>query len=162
AAAVPPPAPTLPSPASGGGLFGKRSTATPSPACGGGLGWGPAAVPSAIVPSTAPTGTLLPSAARISPITPAAGAGTSSVTLSVSSSTTGSSRATASPGCFSHRATVASAIDSPRVGTRISACIGSRRQRVADQPGLLALMPLEDAGRRRRRLGAAGKARPFG
>src|SRR5947209_2426633 len=115
-----------------------------------------------MMPSTAPTGTLLPSAALISPSVPATGAGISSVTLSVSSSTTGSSRATASPGCFSQRATVASVIDSPRVGTRISAGIGSRRQRVADEPGLLALVPLEDAGRGRCGLGTAGEARPFG
>ncbi len=40
--------------------------------------------------------------------TPAAGAGTSRVTLSVSSSTSGSSTATASPGCLNHLPTVAS------------------------------------------------------
>jgi hypothetical protein len=53
--------------------------------------------------------------------TPAAGAGTSIVTLSVSSSTSGSSTATASPGCLNHLPMVASVTDSPSVGTRISA-----------------------------------------
>src|SRR5665213_3762428 len=61
-----------------------------------------AAAPSLIEPSTAPTPTVSPFLAAISPSTPAAGAGTSSVTLSVSSSTNGSSTATASPGCLNH------------------------------------------------------------
>ena len=42
------------------------------------------------------------------------------VTLSVSSSTSGSSTATASPDRLNHLPTVASVTDSPRVGTRIS------------------------------------------
>src|SRR3954465_10226291 len=117
-----------------------------------------------MVASTAPTGTLLPSAALISPITPACGAGTSSVTLSVSSSTTGSSRSTLSPGCFSHFATVASVTDSPRVGTRISAVIGrpqpSRRQCLRDELRLFLHMPLEEAGGRCGGPGSADKARP--
>ena len=57
--------------------------------------------------------------------TPAAGAGTSMVTLSVSSSTSGSSTATASPGCLNHLPMVASVTDSPSVGTRISAMVSS-------------------------------------
>src|SRR5579862_9091435 len=44
-------------------------------------------------------------------------AGTSTVTLSVSSSTTVSPAATASPGCFIHRDRVASGVDSPSGGT---------------------------------------------
>ena len=59
----------------------------------------------------------------IAAITPAAGAGTSSVTLSVSSSTSGSSPATVSPTFLNHWPTVASVTDSPRVGTRISVAI---------------------------------------
>ena len=51
---------------------------------------------------------------------PADGAGTSTVTLSVSSSTRGSSAATASPARLNHLATVASVTDSPSVGTLIS------------------------------------------
>jgi hypothetical protein len=68
----------------------------------------------------APTPTVAPSAASIASITPAAGAGTSSVTLSVSSSTSGSSAATWSPTFLNHLPTVASLTDSPSVGTLIS------------------------------------------
>src|SRR5215208_7059738 len=103
-----------------------------------------------MIPSTAPTGTLPPSATWISPITPACGAGTSSVTLSVSSSTTGSSRSTLSPGCFSHFATVASVTDSPKVGTLISTVIGrpqpSRRQCLLDKLRLFLHVPFEQPG----------------
>src|SRR6185312_10374886 len=49
--------------------------------------FGAAPAPSLILPSTAPTATVSPCLALISPRTPADGAGTSSVTLSVSSST---------------------------------------------------------------------------
>src|SRR6266542_2057455 len=117
-----------------------------------------------MMPSTAPTGTLVPSAARISPMVPAAGDGTSKVTLSVSSSTTGSSISTASPGCFSQRATVASVTDSPSAGTLISLAIAvvSRRQRVADELRLFLDVALEQTGRRRGGLRAADKARPPG
>ncbi len=51
------------------------------------------------------------------------GAFTSTVTLSVSSSTSGSSAATASPAFFSQRATVAVVTLSPSVGTLMSAGI---------------------------------------
>ena len=81
---------------------------------------GEAAPPSAMMPSSAPTSTVSPSLTEISPKVPAAGAGTSTETLSVSNSTIGSSMATASPGFFNHWPTVASLTDSPRVGTRIS------------------------------------------
>ena len=86
-----------------------------------------ASAPSLIWPSSAPTATVSPSLAEISDKTPAAGAGTSSVTLSVSNSTTGSSTATASPGCLNHLPTVASVTDSPRVGTRMSVITISSR-----------------------------------
>ncbi len=79
--------------------------------------------PSPIVPSTLPTAVAMPAGTRISDSTPALGAGTSTVTSSVSSSTSGSSIATASPGFLSHLATVASVTDSPRAGTRISMAI---------------------------------------
>src|SRR6266849_9686582 len=79
------------------------------------------AAPSLICPSSAPTATVSPSLAAMSARTPAAGAGTSIVTLSVSSSTSGSSTATASPGCLNHLPMVASVTDSPSAGTRISA-----------------------------------------
>ncbi len=51
---------------------------------------------------------------------PAAGAFTWSVTLSVSSSSSGSSALTASPGFLNQRPIVASVTDSPSIGTRIS------------------------------------------
>src|SRR5579862_3074380 len=76
--------------------------------------------PSVICPSNAPTATVSPSLALISPNTPADGAGTSIVTLSVSSSTSGSSTATVSPAFLNQRPMVASVTDSPSVGTRIS------------------------------------------
>src|SRR5450755_1597188 len=82
-----------------------------------------AVAPSLIWPRIAPTPTVSPFLAAISPSTPAAGAGTSSVTLSVSNSTNGSSTATASPGCLNHLPTVASVTDSPRVGTRMSVIV---------------------------------------
>src|SRR5690606_20008244 len=79
--------------------------------------------PSAIMPRRAPTSTVSPSCTLISASVPAAGAGTSIVTLSVSSSTIGSSAAIASPAFLNHLPMVASATDSPRVGTRISVAI---------------------------------------
>src|SRR4051794_33809792 len=87
-----------------------------------GLAAAPAA-PSLICPSSAPTATVSPSLATISPSVPADGAGTSMVTLSVSSSTKGSSTATASPAFLNQRPIVASVTDSPSVGTRISVMI---------------------------------------
>jgi hypothetical protein len=74
-----------------------------------------------MLPKTVPTSTSSPSLAEGCSSTPASGAFTSTVTLSVSSSTTGSSAATASPAFFSQRATVAVVTLSPRVGTRMSA-----------------------------------------
>src|SRR5215213_766143 len=59
----------------------------------------------------------------MSPSVPAAGALTSSVTLSVSSSRIGSSAFTGSPGFLNQRPMVASETDSPSVGTRISVAI---------------------------------------
>ena len=81
-----------------------------------GAGLAPAA-PSSTRAKSAPTSTVSPSAAMISPSLPATGDGTSNVTLSVSSSTIGSSAATASPAFFIQRAIVASLTDSPSVGT---------------------------------------------
>ena len=66
-----------------------------------------------------PTLTVSPSFTSIVPKTPFAGAGTSTLTLSVSSSTIGSSTATFSPCDFNHLDTVASVTDSPKVGTVI-------------------------------------------
>src|SRR5208283_2689348 len=82
-----------------------------------------AAAPPESWPRSAPIDTVCPVSAAISLSTPAPGAFTSSVTLSVSSSTSGSSARTASPAFLSHLPTVASVIDSPSVGTRISIAI---------------------------------------
>ena len=119
-------------PGAGAGAAAGRATG-PSGRGGGrtpavGLAAGPAIVgvtPASIIPSRAPTSTSLPSSALIEVSTPAVGAVTSTVTLSVSSSTTGSSAATASPGCFIQRAIVAVVTLSPKVGTLISVGIRS-------------------------------------
>src|SRR3954451_24083160 len=111
--------------AGGGGGAGAGAAAGAEAAlaaAGAAAGLAPAA-PSLIWPSSAPTATVSPSLAMISPSTPADGAGTSMVTLSVSSSTKGSSTATASPAFLNQRPIVASVTDSPSVGTRISVMI---------------------------------------
>ena len=78
----------------------------------------PATAPEAeITASLALASTVAPSTAAISVNTPAAGAGTSMLTLSVSNSQIISSWATASPTALNQVLTVASVTDSPRVGT---------------------------------------------
>ena len=72
-----------------------------------------------IVPNKEPTFTVFPSSTKIFSIIPFDGAGTSTLTLSVSSSTIASSAVTLSPTAFSHLATVASVTDSPSTGTRM-------------------------------------------
>src|ERR1700761_9010099 len=120
--------------ASAGGDFGAAGAGAAAAGCGGGgtaalaaagaaAGFAAAPAPSEIMPSSAPTATVSPSLAAISPSTPADGAGTSIVTLSVSSSTKGSSTATASPAFLNQRPMVASVTDSPSVGTRISVMV---------------------------------------
>src|SRR5437899_10483914 len=124
--------------ASAGGAFGAAAAGAGAAEGGGGgaaalagaaagLAAAPAA-PSLICPSNAPTATVSPSLATMSPSVPADGAGTSMVTLSVSSSTSGSSTATGSPAFLNQRPMVASVTDSPRVGTRISVMVFSLRR----------------------------------
>ncbi len=79
--------------------------------------------PAARCPSNAPTSTSSPSATIISSSRPDSAAFTSRVTLSVSSSRSGSSFSTASPTLLNHCPTVASVTDSPSAGTRISTVI---------------------------------------
>src|SRR5277367_2729627 len=107
---------------------GAGDDATAGDAALAGAAAGFAAAPSLICPSSAPTATVSPSLATMSPSVPADGAGTSIVTLSVSSSTNGSSTATVSPAFLNQRPMVASVTDSPSVGTRISVmvCFPSR------------------------------------
>src|SRR5688572_23290304 len=77
----------------------------------------PAVFVSSISPRTSSTFTTSPSFLAWRATTPALRAGTSTVILSVSSSTTVSPAATASPSCLVQRETVASTIDSPSGGT---------------------------------------------
>src|SRR5271166_1119654 len=107
--------------------------------------------PASSTASRAPTGTSLPSGATIELSTPAVGAPTSTVTLSVSNSTSGSSAATASPSCFIHRATVAEVTLSPSVGTLISVAMSGSPQRRGHQRRLLDLVHARRSGRRARR-----------
>src|ERR1700730_2256232 len=116
---------------SAGAALGAEAGAAATSCGGGAAGFAGAAAgfaaapaaPSLICPNRAPTATVSPSFAEISPSTPADGAGTSIVTLSVSSSTNGSSTATASPAFLNQRPMVASVTDSPSVGTRISVMV---------------------------------------
>src|SRR6185312_5266619 len=105
-------------------------------------------------------------------IEPAAGAGTSTVTLSVSSSRIGSSRATLSPSFLNQRATVASVTDSPIAGTLISmlilssskACADaaqSQCQSVVQEGGQFGQMLLHQARRSGSIFRPAGVARPL-
>src|SRR3954467_15981013 len=111
---------------------------------------------------TAPTATVSPSPASCSVRTPATGDGTSTLTLSVSRLAIGSSAATASPGFFSHCASVPSVIDSPSAGTITSlatcfpslrrdgrACRAAMTERGRNQGRLLGSMALSKAGSRR-------------
>src|SRR5256714_3956127 len=137
--------------ASVGGAFGAAAGAAAAGGGGGGAVGaavlaGAAAVlapagPSLICPSNAPTATVSPSLAAISPSVPADGAGTSMVTLSVSSSTSGSSTATASPAFLNQRPMVASVTDSPRVGTRISVMVCFLKNLCGHEPELSSPPP---------------------
>ena len=62
---------------------------------------------------------MSPSFALMEDRVPVKGEGTSTLTLSVSNSTKGSSESTSSPTCLSHLDTVASVTDSPNDGTII-------------------------------------------
>ena len=103
--------------------YGSRSGAGSSSRCGRSSGRSSAAAGdaaaavSSISPRSWSTLTTSPSATASEEITPARGAGTSTVILSVSSSTIVSPLATESPFFFSQRDTVASTIDSPSGGT---------------------------------------------
>ncbi len=72
--------------------------------------------PPLISHSTAPMAIVSPSCAWILAITPAVGEGTSASTLSVETSTNGSSRATVSPSFLSHSRMVPSVTESPIAG----------------------------------------------
>ena len=76
----------------------------------------PARPPSPITASSPPTSTVSSSPATIRCSTPAAGEGISVSTLSVETSSRGSSTSTRSPSCLSQRVTVPSVTLSPRAG----------------------------------------------
>src|SRR5690606_39097453 len=76
----------------------------------------PASDLSPITASSAPTSTVSSSSALISSRVPATGEGISVSTLSVETSSNGSSTATSSPTCLSQRVTVPSVTDSPSAG----------------------------------------------
>ena len=84
------------------------------PAPSAGVGGAPAESP--ITASRVPTSTVSPSPTRISVTTPAVIAGTSESTLSVDTSKSGSSTATASPTCLNHFVIVPSVTVSPSCG----------------------------------------------
>ena len=81
------------------------------------------AEPSPIRHRTVPTSTVSSSSTKISDKTPEIGEGTSESTLSVETSSKGSSTATWSPTFFSQRETVPSVTDSPRAGISMSCAI---------------------------------------
>src|SRR5947209_7329928 len=121
-------------------------------ACGAGADATSAASTS---PKTAPTSTSVPSGTAIDDSTPEDGAFTSTVTLSVSSSTRGSSAVTASPCCFIQRAIVAVVTLSPNAGTRISVATAVPLQVQALN------QTAEGSSRYRAQLPLAAPARPY-
>src|SRR6056297_3806190 len=106
-----------------------------------------AAAPASIRAMTSPTSAVSPSSLSTSCRTPASEAGTSSVALSVSTSTRGSSFSTRSPGCFSQAPMNTSLIDSPTEGTLTSVIASPRfgraspRRRVAPSRRALERVP---------------------
>src|SRR5664279_4328165 len=107
-----------------GDRVGAGGAAAGAPAVGagdalaGGAGSGAAAAPaSPMTPSCAPTSMVWSSPTVISSRVPATGEGISVSTLSVDTSTIGSSSATSSPTALSHRVTVPSVTDSPISGS---------------------------------------------
>ena len=103
----------------GAGAGWRAWAAAAAGAAAAGFGVAPAP-PASIVPSTPPTCTSRPPRRRARRSCRPTVACTSTVTLSVSSSHSGSSTATLSPTFTIHLATVASVTDSPRAGTLIS------------------------------------------
>ena len=92
-----------------------EEAAAPLPAGAGGVS-GAAASLISISPRAWPTCTVSSGSTRMRVRVPEAGDGTSASTLSVDTSTIGSSAATVSPTCLSHSSTVPSVTDSPIAG----------------------------------------------
>ncbi len=100
------------------------------------VGAPPATAFSSITPTRAPVSTVSPSPAKICTSTPAAGEGISESTLSVETSKSGSSRATASPTFLNHCVMIPSVTDSPSEGsvtsTKVKPSTRERQQRLAE------------------------------
>ena len=106
------------------GASGGAASASGSGAASGGASAGAAAEPSGpITARTVPTSTVSPSCTRIFWSTPLAGLGTSVSTLSVEISSSDSSAAIASPGCFSHFVIVPSLTETPIWGITTSTAV---------------------------------------
>ena len=104
--------------------------------------------------STAPTSTVASSSALISSRVPATGEGISVSTLSVETSSSGSSTATVSPTFLSQRVTVPSVTDSPRAGRVTSEAMEGSFARVVCGAGLRVVVRSARAGACRRVRGA--------
>ncbi|SIN58662.1 Uncharacterised protein [Mycobacteroides abscessus subsp. abscessus] len=113
--------------AAGGSAAGSGAAAAVASGAGAGVGSGAGAAAGAgaggaaspaslITPSSPPISTVSSSRATILVNTPEVGAGISVSTLSVDTSSNGSSTSTVSPSCLSHRVTVPSVTLSPRAG----------------------------------------------
>ena len=86
-----------------------------------------------MMPITSPTTAFSPLAFSTLMIVPDAGAGSSTVALSLSISTIDSSAATTSPSCFFHTPIITSVIDSPTSGTFSSIAMDHRRPEAASE-----------------------------
>src|SRR6185295_3408925 len=116
--------------------------------------------PSARVAISSPIFTTSPFFFSSFSIVPETGAGSSSVALSDSISTTASSRSTRSPSPLSHEPICTSLIDSPTSGTLNSTAMrrGLLVERGQEQPLLLDLVAARGAARGCGRFGAAHHA----
>src|SRR6516165_7236117 len=119
--------------------------------------------PGVMLPKTSPTLTLSPSFRAIWVNFPATGEGTSTVTLSVSRTTSGSSTFAASPSFLFHLLTTASVIDSPSCGTVISTAMAfPSRKRFLDNLLLLHNVSLIEARRWARAFDPTHELEPHG
>src|SRR4051812_9246030 len=114
---------------------------TTSVASSAGASAGAAPLPP-ISASSWPTWIVSPSATWILASTPLTGEGTSASTLSVETSTSGSSASTWSPSCFSHVRTVPSVTDSPIAGM-VTCVVVSTAMRSTERSTLSALLSHE-------------------
>ena len=110
-----------------------------------GAGWAMTAPSVSICAISTPMATVWPSETLIFTSLPSKGEGISALTLSVTTSTSGSSRLTKSPSFFSHLSTVPSVTDSPSWGILIGAT-PMPRSSVRSGPKLLEATPRIELG----------------